>query len=70
MPKFGCFTPIRTLVALAAAAALAAVAAGAAGAAPAGQSGATISGAGGTFVQPLVSQWIPAVGSAFGYELQ
>jgi phosphate transport system substrate-binding protein len=30
----------------------------------------TISGAGSTFVSPLVSTWTPAVGSAFGYNLQ
>jgi phosphate transport system substrate-binding protein len=33
-------------------------------------SGTTISGAGSTFVQPLVSQWISPLGSAYGYELQ
>jgi phosphate transport system substrate-binding protein len=30
----------------------------------------TISGAGSSFVAPLVSTWTPAVGSAFGYSLQ
>jgi len=30
----------------------------------------TITGAGSTFVSPLVSTWTPAVGSAFGYNLQ
>jgi phosphate transport system substrate-binding protein len=30
----------------------------------------TITGAGSTFVSPLVSVWTPAVGSAFGYSLQ
>ncbi len=30
----------------------------------------TISGAGSTFVSPLVSVWTPAVGSAFGYSVQ
>ena len=30
----------------------------------------TISGAGSTFVSPLVSTWTPAVGEAFGYNLQ
>jgi phosphate transport system substrate-binding protein len=30
----------------------------------------TITGAGSTFVSPLVSVWTPAVGSAFGYTLQ
>jgi phosphate transport system substrate-binding protein len=30
----------------------------------------TITGAGSTFVSPLVSVWTPAIGSAFGYNLQ
>src|SRR5262245_360278 len=30
----------------------------------------TINGAGSTFVAPLVAQWTPALGSAYGYELQ
>jgi phosphate transport system substrate-binding protein len=30
----------------------------------------TITGAGSTFVAPLVSKWTPAIGSAFGYTLQ
>src|SRR5258708_20705220 len=30
----------------------------------------TITGAGSSFVSPLVSVWTPAVGSAFGYSLQ
>lgn len=60
---------LRTL-ALAAAAALAAVAAGSAAAAPARSSGTTLTGAGSTFVAPLVAQWIPAVSQAYGYELQ
>jgi len=68
MPKSGTF--IRTLIAVAAAAILAVVAARTAGAAPAKTSGTTLSGAGSTFVSPLVSQWIPAIGSAYGYELQ
>ena len=68
MPKSGTF--IRTLIAVAAAAILAVVAGGTAGAAPAKASGTTLSGAGSSFVSPLVSQWIPAVGSAYGYELQ
>ena len=41
-----------------------------AAAAPAKQTGTTLSGAGSTFVAPLVSQWIPAIGQAYGYELQ
>src|SRR5512132_359522 len=68
MPKSGSF--IRTVLAVAAAAVLAVVASGTAGAAPAKHTGTTLSGAGSSFVSPLVSQWIPAVGSAFGYELQ
>ena len=68
MPKSGSFT--RTVLAVAAAAILAVIASGTAGAAPAKHTGTTLSGAGSSFVSPLVSQWIPAVGSAFGYELQ
>src|SRR6266536_575833 len=68
MPKPGSFT--RTVLAVAAAAILAVVASGTAGAAPAKHSGTTLSGAGSSFVSPLVSQWIPAIGSAYGYELQ
>ena len=30
----------------------------------------TITGAGSTFVQPLVSAWVPALGTAFGYAVQ
>src|SRR6058998_4284412 len=68
MPKSGSFT--RTVLAVAAAAILAVVASGTASAAPAKHSGTTLSGAGSSFVSPLISQWIPAVGSAYGYELQ
>ena len=68
MPKIGNF--IRTIVLVALAAALAVVAAGTAGAQPAKKAGVTLSGAGSTFVSPLVGAWIPAVGGAFGYELQ
>jgi phosphate transport system substrate-binding protein len=68
MPKSGSFVRIVVLAALAAA--LAVVAAGTAGAAPAKRSGTTLSGAGSSFVSPLVSQWIAPVGAAFGYELQ
>jgi phosphate transport system substrate-binding protein len=68
MPKAG--NSIRTIVAVALTAALAAVAAGSAGAAPAKHNGTTLVGAGSTFVSPLVSTWIPAVGSQLGYELQ
>jgi phosphate transport system substrate-binding protein len=68
MPKLG--HPIRTITVLAAAAALFAALAAGAGAAPAKHSSTTIVGAGSTFVQPLVSQWISPLGSAYGYELQ
>jgi phosphate transport system substrate-binding protein len=68
MPKSGSFT--RIVLAVATAAVLAFVASGTAGAAAARHTGTTLSGAGSSFVSPLVSQWIPAVGSAFGYELQ
>jgi phosphate transport system substrate-binding protein len=60
---------MRTL-ALIAAVVAASVAAGTAGATPVKQSGTTLVGAGSSFVAPLVSQWIPAVGSAYGYGLQ
>jgi phosphate transport system substrate-binding protein len=66
MPKFGNLT--RT-AAVAVAAALAAVVASGASASPARHTGTTISGAGSTFVAPLVAQWIPAVGEAYGYQL-
>jgi phosphate transport system substrate-binding protein len=62
MPKSGNFIRILGLAALAALIAVAA--------AQARQSGTTISGAGSTFVSPLVTTWIPAVGSQLGYELQ
>ena len=39
-------------------------------AAGASSNGTTISGAGSTFVAPLISVWTPAVGKAFGYNLQ
>jgi phosphate transport system substrate-binding protein len=68
MPRTG--TRIRIFLTALAACALAIVAAGSAAAAPAKHSGTTLVGAGSSFVAPLVSQWIPAVGSAFGYELQ
>jgi phosphate transport system substrate-binding protein len=68
MPKSGNF--IRTTLVIAVLATVAAVVAATAGAAPAKQTGTTLSGAGSTFVQPLVSQWINPVGSAYGYELQ
>jgi phosphate transport system substrate-binding protein len=68
MPKLGSLT--RTIALVALAGAVAAVAAGAAGAHTKRQAGTTITGAGSTFVQPLVSQWISPLGSAYGYELQ
>jgi phosphate transport system substrate-binding protein len=68
MPKHGKLIQIGLLAAVAAL--LAILAAGTAGAAPARKSGTTISGAGSTFVQPLVQQWISPVGAAYGYELQ
>ena len=64
MPKLG--TSIRIISAVAAAALLAVVVAGTAGA----RSDATISGAGSSFVSPLVAQWQQAVGGALGIELQ
>ena len=54
-------------LALIAAAAIALTAIAAAGAK---NSDTTITGAGSTFVAPLVSTWTPAIGSAFGYTVQ
>jgi phosphate transport system substrate-binding protein len=68
MPKHGKLIRIGLLAAVAAV--LAILAAGTAGAAPAKKTGTTIAGAGSTFVSPLVTTWIPAVGSQLGYELQ
>jgi len=56
------------LVALAGLLAVAAVA-GRANASPARAAGVNISGAGSTFVFPLVSAWIPQLGSAYGYNV-
>jgi len=67
MPRIG--TSIRIISAVAATALLAVVVAGAASAKPARQTS-TISGAGSTFVAPLVSQWISPIGGAYGIELQ
>jgi phosphate transport system substrate-binding protein len=67
MPKIGNST--RTVAAVAAAA-LAVVAAGTATASAARHANTTLVGAGSTFVAPLVSQWGPAVASAYGYEVQ
>jgi phosphate transport system substrate-binding protein len=68
MPKSDHF--MRFFAVAAIAAVLAVAAAGTAGASSARQSGTTISGAGSTFVSPLVTTWIPAVGQQLGYELQ
>ena len=68
MPKPG--TSIRILAAVLAAASVAAAAVGTAGAAPAKHSDVTITGAGSTFVSPLVGLWVPAIGAAYGYNLQ
>ncbi len=51
-------------------AAAAVVALGAVAGAGAKNTDTTISGAGSTFVAPLVSKWTPALGSAFGYTIQ
>ena len=59
MPKLGTFM----LAAIAAALA-------ATGAASAQKTDTTISGAGSTFVAPLVAQWVQPLGSAYGYSLQ
>ena len=66
MPKLG--TSIRITSAVAAAALLAVVVAGAASAKPARQAGTTISGAGSTFVAPLVAQWISPSARRYGYD--
>jgi phosphate transport system substrate-binding protein len=67
MPKIGNST--RTAAVLAATV-LAAVAAGSSTASAARHANTTITGAGSTFVAPLVAQWSPALASAYGYELQ
>lgn len=68
MPKSGKFISMFALAAVTAVVSIVAV--GTAGASPARQAGTTISGAGSTFVSPLVLTWIPAVGAQLGYELQ
>jgi len=68
MPKLG--TSIRILSGLAVTASVAAVAVAGAGASPAKHSDTTISGAGSTFVAPLVAQWVTPIGAAYGYSLQ
>lgn len=67
MPKLG--TSIRIISAVAAAALLAVVVAGTADA-KAAHHATTLSGAGSTFVAPLVAQWVSPIGSAYGIELQ
>jgi phosphate transport system substrate-binding protein len=67
MPKLGISTRIFGVVG--AAALIMSVITGTAGA-KAGRQTTTISGAGSTFVSPLVAQWVNAVGPALGVELQ
>ena len=55
---------------LAALAAIAALAAGGSSASPARSSATTLTGAGSTFVSPLIAQWVQPLGQAYGYELQ
>src|SRR3954468_3530349 len=61
---------VRTIVLVALTAAVAVVAAGVAGARPATKTSTTLSGAGSSFVSPLVAQWVAPLGSAYGYQLQ
>ena len=68
MPKLGNST--RTMLALAAAALVAATLTVTALAAPSKHSSVTISGAGSTFVAPLLAQWTTPLGAAYGYDLQ
>lgn len=68
MPKLGSL--IRTSAVITAAALLAVAAAGTAGASRASHHSTTITGAGSTFVSPLVAQWVAGIGGAYGYELQ
>jgi len=68
MPKLGSL--IRTLAVVSAAALLAVAVAGTAGASRATHRNTTITGAGSTFVSPLVAQWVTGIGAAYGYELQ
>jgi len=67
MPKIG--TSIRIISAVAAAALLAVVVAGTADA-KAGRQTSTLTGAGSSFVSPLVAQWVSPIGAAYGIELQ
>ena len=68
MPKLGSL--IRTSAVVTAAALLAVAAAGTAGASRASHHSTTITGAGSSFVSPLVAQWVAGIGAAYGYELQ
>src|SRR5262245_55348065 len=61
--------PMKRAVALAVAVVALAVVVAGATAAPAKKQDTSLSGAGSTFVYPLVSKWIPALGSAFGYNV-
>jgi phosphate transport system substrate-binding protein len=65
MPKTGNFIRLSFVAAVAALVAIVA-----AGAASAQRQDTVISGAGSTFVQPLVAQWTSPLGSALGYSLQ
>jgi phosphate transport system substrate-binding protein len=67
MPRLG--TAIRTTSAVGAAV-LIAVAIASAASAKSGRQASTISGAGSSFVAPLVAQWITPIGAAYGIELQ
>src|SRR3954467_5633240 len=68
MPKYRSF--LRRTALVGAVAMLAVPAAATAGASQSRRSGTTLSGAGSTFVQPLVAQWVNPIGAAYGYELQ
>ncbi|HVH52013.1 MAG TPA: phosphate ABC transporter substrate-binding protein PstS [Gaiellaceae bacterium] len=68
MPKLGSL--IRISAVAAAAALLAVAVAGTAGASRTSHRGTTITGAGSSFVSPLVAQWVAGIGAAYGYELQ
>jgi len=57
-------------LALSAASLIALAAVAAAGATTTKRTDTTITGAGSTFVQPLVAAWTPAIGHAFGYSVQ
>jgi phosphate transport system substrate-binding protein len=65
MRKWGSFA-----AAVGAVAAIAVVAIGSSSAAPARQAATTLSGAGSSFVSPLVAQWTEPVAKAYGYEVQ